>query len=251
MLTEPKQVKQVIICGLGVMGASLAMAIRQNAPGIQIIGHDLDEVVEEARKRGIVDMPLENWPQSCKNAEIIFLATPLNVLRKQLQELNGIVDKKTIVTDVASTKMELAQLINEIQFTGSYVGGHPMAGAEKSGLKAANPLLYENAVYILTGISDDYNGIIKEKLIPLLQNIKARVMFLDAQSHDKILAAISHLPQLTAIALINLIGNKNDPAHPYFELAAGGFRDLTRIASSSIDIWQDSISSHPENVHQA
>ena len=116
MLTEPNQVKQIIISGLGVMGASLAMAIRQSSPGIQIIGHDLDEVVQEAITRGIVDIPLDQWPQSCKDAEIIFLATPLNILRTQLKELNGIVDKQTIVTDVASTKMAYLCQIGSEQF---------------------------------------------------------------------------------------------------------------------------------------
>jgi prephenate dehydrogenase len=152
---------------------------------------------------------------------------------------------------VGSTKAELTNWVQSMGFSGTYVGGHPMTGAEKSGLKAANPLLYENAVYILTGINQANRSLAEERLIPILQALKSRVMFLPPEEHDRILAAISHLPQLAAIALINMVGQRNSEQQPYFELAAGGFRDLTRIASSSIDIWQDIIASNKENVASA
>lgn len=233
------------------MGASLAMAIRQNNPNVQLAGYDVPEILSEALKMGIIDHGLSAWPQGCVNADIIFLATPLNIIRQQLKQLNGVVGKETLVTDLGSTKLEISRQIKQIGFSGTYIGGHPMTGAEKSGIKAANPLLYENAIYILTGQCAENESSVREKLIPLLETIKARIMFLSAEKHDKILASISHLPQLVAISLVNLVGKKNSANYPYLELAAGGFRDLTRIASSSIDIWQDIISSNRQNVHQA
>ncbi len=243
-------VKNVLIAGLGVMGASLAIAIRQNMPQIHINGYDFPQVMEEAMSAHIID-EAASWPADAAKADVVFLATPLRVLRDHLQELNGVVPQHVLVTDVGSTKAELSHWMQSIDFSGTYVGGHPMTGAEKSGLKAANPLLYENAVYILTGIDHKSRVLTEQKLIPILQALKSRVMFLSPEEHDRILAAISHLPQLAAIALINMVGQRNSEETPYFELAAGGFRDLTRIASSSIDIWQDIISSNKENVASA
>lgn len=239
---------KIIISGLGVMGGSLAMAIKQNLPDLRIRGFDSDSVLQEALRRKIIDEKIERWPQDCAGADLIFLATPLHILQRQLNDLNGIIDGQTVVTDVGSTKEELAAFVEKIHFSGVYIGGHPMTGAEKSGLSAATPLLYENAVYLLSNITADKEHILHEKLLPVLKAIKARVMLIDAKIHDEILAAISHLPQILAIELVNLVGAKNSPEEPYFALAAGGFRDLTRIASSSVDIWQGIIRSNKDNV---
>ncbi len=248
---EISSIKTIVISGLGVMGASLAMAVRQNCPHIQILGYDTKEVLAEATRLNIIDKTIYDWPLDCKNADIIFLATPLHVLEQHLQDLNGVVFQQTIVTDLGSTKQELSNLVKRIDFSGIYIGGHPMTGAEKSGIKAANPLLYENAVYALTSGKHEHSEIIHRKLIPLLEALKARVLFLQPDVHDTILASVSHLPQLAAIALVNLAGSQDSPDLPVLDLAAGGFRDLTRIASSSIDIWQDIISSNKENVREA
>ncbi len=248
---ETSNIKTIVISGLGVMGASLAMAIRQNCPHIQILGYDTKEVLAEASRLNIIDKAVREWPLDCTDADIIFLATPLHILKQHLQDLNGAVSGQTIITDLGSTKQELSDLVRQIDFDGIYIGGHPMTGAEKSGIKAANPLLYENAVYVLTSGKHEHSEIVNKKLIPLLKAIKSRILFLEANVHDKILASVSHLPQLAAIALVNLAGGQNKPELPVLELAAGGFRDLTRIASSSIDIWQDIISSNKENVREA
>ncbi len=242
---------KITISGLGLMGSSLAMALRQNVSDIFIYGYDLPEIIDKALSLKIIDKKIEYWPADTHDSEIIFLATPLRVIKEHLVDLNDIIDSDVIVTDLGSTKLKLARYCESIKFKGFYIGGHPMTGAEKSGINAANPLLYENAVYILTDEKVNQSEIIKQKLIPLLTAIKARILVLDPAIHDRILAAISHLPQIIAIALINLVGSKNNENSPYFELAAGGFRDITRIASGSIDIWQDIFNSNQENVYQA
>lgn len=242
---------KITISGLGLMGSSLAMAFKQNVSDIFIYGYDLPEIIDKALSLEIIDKKIENWPRDAHDSEIIFLATPLRIIKEHLDDLNEVIDSNVIVTDLGSTKLKLARHCESIKFKGLYVGGHPMTGAEKSGINAANPLLYENAVYILTDEKVNQSEIIKQKLIPLLTGIKARLLVLDPVTHDRILAAISHLPQIMAIALINLVGPKNNENSPYFELAAGGFRDITRIASGSIDIWQDIFNSNKENVDQA
>ena len=242
---------KITISGLGLMGASLAMAFKQNVSDIFIYGYDLPEIMDKALSLKIIDQKIDQWPVGVQDSDIIFLATPLRVIKRHLDDLNGIIDSDVLVTDLGSTKLELANHCQKINFSGLYIGGHPMTGAEKSGINAANPLLYENAVYILTDSKVNQSQIIKNKLIPLLTAIKARILVLDPETHDRILAAISHLPQIIAVALINLVGPKNSEHFPYFELAAGGFRDITRIASGSIDIWQDIFNSNKENVYQA
>lgn len=241
----------IVISGLGVMGASLALAIKNSTKNHTIWGYDKDEVLTQALEKKIIDVAIADWPNSMHDADLIFLATPINIIKKHLSELNGKIGYTTVVTDIGSTKAEIKEFCKSIQFSGNYIGGHPMTGAEKSGLQAANPLLYENAIYILCGDKEDIDEPVKEKLLPVLTGIKARIYFLDADHHDKVMAGISHLPQMIAIALMNMVGRRNDGFNHYFDLAAGGFRDLTRIASSSSQIWQDIITTNKSNISKA
>jgi len=233
------------------MGASLAMALKQNISDICIYGFDFPEITEKALSLNIIDKKIDDWPNQANETEIVFLATPLRIIKQHLKELAEVVNEDIIVTDLGSTKLELHEFCNELNFPGIYLGGHPMTGAEKNGIGAANPLLYENAVYILTNLNMQASDLVKEKLVPLLTSIKARLLILDPATHDRILAVISHLPQIVAVALINLVGAKNNDEMPFFDLAAGGFRDLTRIASGSVDIWQDIFNSNKDNVYNA
>ncbi|HES59789.1 MAG TPA: prephenate dehydrogenase/arogenate dehydrogenase family protein, partial [Caldithrix sp.] len=209
------------------------------------------EIMDKALSLNLIDQKIDLWPSGVHNSEIIFLATPLSIIKQHLNDLSDFIGSDVIVTDLGSTKLELSNYCKIIDFKGIYIGGHPMTGAEKSGINAVNPLLYENAVYILTDDKVNRSDLIRKKLIPLLTAIKARILVLDPETHDRILAAISHLPQIIAVALINLVGAKNNENNPYFELAAGGFRDITRIASGSVDIWQDIFNSNKENVYKA
>ncbi len=241
---------RVVISGLGVMGASLAMALKENRDDVVVYGYDYDSVLQRAIERGIIDKRVGEWPDACKDKDIVFLCTPIHTICKHLDELNGVINESTIVTDIGSTKVKVLQYVRSIHFSGNFIGGHPMTGAERSGINAANPLLYENAVYILTSSQNQNEQAYYAPLTSLLQSLKARVLFLDAERHDRILAAISHLPQLLAVALVNVVGDKNDDDFPYLQLAAGGFRDMTRVASSPVHIWQDIIDSNQRNIRQ-
>ncbi len=242
---------KIVIAGLGLMGASLALAIKNQQTDAEIWGYDFPAVCEKAQSMKLIDRIVGQWPQTCRDADIVFLATPIQIIEKQIQDLNHIVTPQTVVTDLGSTKGNVHRLVEKIAFTGTFIGGHPMTGGEKSGLDAADPLLYENAVFILTGVEGPRRAAAEEKLFPLLERLKARILLLDPYIHDQIMARISHLPQLLAVGLVEMIGSKNAPEKPYFELAAGGFRDLTRIASSNFAIWKDILLRNKENVKQA
>lgn len=242
---------KIVISGLGVMGASLAQALKNSKIEMEIWGYDNQITIDHALGNAIIDKEIKNWPADCINADVVFLATPINVIKQHLSDLNNVISNDTVVTDIGSTKVELKKYCREIKFSGLYIGGHPMTGAEKSGISAANQLLYENAIYILSELKEDISSRVENILIPLLQSIKARIFFIDAETHDKIMAFISHLPQMIAVSLVNLIGEKNEKFKFCFELAAGGFRDLTRIASSSTGIWQDIIDTNKDNIDEA
>ncbi|KAA3617163.1 MAG: prephenate dehydrogenase/arogenate dehydrogenase family protein [Calditrichaeota bacterium] len=242
---------KIVISGLGVMGASLAMAIKNSKLNATIYGFDFPDILIQATKKNIIDKEIHNWPQDCCDADVIFLATPIAVIKNHLADLNNIVSKTCVVTDLGSTKNEIENHCKTINFSGEYIGSHPMTGAEKSGINAANPLLYENAVYILSGQKESVNKEVTRKLIPVLESVKARIFFLGAEEHDKTLAYISHLPQIVAVALMNSVGFKNNELEHCFDLAAGGFRDLTRIASSSPEIWQDIVNSNKKNIEDS
>lgn len=242
---------KIIISGLGLMGSSLALAIKNKRKDVHILGYDFPSVTKKAIEKGIIDQSVKVWPDDCAKADLIFLATPIQIIEKQLQELNGIVRSNTLVSDLGSTKQNVHQLVKKLHFTGTFIGGHPMTGSEKSGLEAANPLLYENAVYVLTGVHQENAGLAQKVLIPLLEEIKARILMLEPAAHDEIMAMISHLPQLIAINLINMVGQKNQPDKPYLDLAAGGFRDLTRVASSNFAIWKDILERNQQNIKKA
>ncbi|MBN2709040.1 MAG: prephenate dehydrogenase [Calditrichaceae bacterium] len=239
---------KIVISGLGLIGASLALAIRKNMQGVVLYGYDFPDVLQTAVEKKIIDHPINDWSAECADADIIFLCAPLSVIEKHLHDLNRMVNPDCIVTDVGSTKAELSKIVESLNFTGVYIGGHPMTGAEKSGINAANPLLFENALYILTNINHHNSHIVEEKLYPVLNAIKARTLIIDPEVHDKIMALISHLPQVIAIGLMNLTAQKNSDNKPYFELAAGGFRDLTRIASSPYTMWKDILQSNKSNI---
>jgi prephenate dehydrogenase len=243
---------KIVVSGLGVIGASLALAVKQRNRGYLVAGYDRPDVLDFALKNQIIDQKINNWPQDASDADLIILSTPLSVIKEQLSELNNVVDKHVIVSDTGSTKAELAEHAASLNFSGTYIGGHPMTGSEKSGVSAANPLLFQNALYVLCGMTDDNEKLVKEKLFPVLEAVKARIFTIDADTHDKVLASISHLPQLLAVALVNYVGQEqSETNYPFFEMAAGGFRDLTRIASSSVSIWQDIINSNRKNVVEA
>jgi prephenate dehydrogenase len=242
---------KIVIAGLGVMGASLALAIKNSKLKNTLYGFDFPDILEQAIESHIIDKKIEQWPQECSDADVIFLATPIAVIKKHLNDLNSVVTKNCIITDLGSTKDEIKNHCEEIGFSGSYIGSHPMTGAEKSGINAANPLLYENAVYVLTSQKESLGKSAANKLIPVLEAIKARVFFLGALEHDKTMALISHLPQMIAVALMNSVGAQDVELKHCFDLAAGGFRDLTRIASSSPEIWQDIVDSNKENIKTA
>lgn len=230
----------IVVAGLGLIGGSLAKALAQSEENI-IIGYDTnEESIQYALDHKIIDYSYNNLPEAAQQADIIILATPISETIQLMNILNGITfDKDIIVTDVSSVKGAIIETANQLTNERIiFIGGHPMAGSHKSGIRAAREHLFENAIYVLTPTqqcSDKQVNVLKE----VLKITKCNFVILDPDEHDEMTSVVSHFPHLIASSLVHQ-ARKWENKHTYLpELAAGGFRDITRIASSNPKMWQD------------
>ena len=235
--------------GLGLIGGSIAKGLRAAEPGCRICAYMRSRArLELARSEGIVDVVLES-PEDQRLAEcdVIFLCAPVEVCIEHLKALKPLLRPETIITDAGSTKAAIERAALELELGESFIGGHPMAGSEKSGYEYSDPLMLENIYYMLcpTPVTLPDRT---QRMASLVRTLKANPYILSAAEHDKSVATISHLPHLVAAALVNLVHRTDDPAETMRRLAAGGFKDITRIASSSPVMWQQIFSSNREVV---
>ncbi|MDP1677659.1 MAG: prephenate dehydrogenase [Bacteroidota bacterium] len=240
----------ITIIGLGVIGGSLGLAIKQTDPNITVTGYDSVGHIDAALHRDAIDFGSISLPSLLHDADIIFVCTPVHTIIKLLPTIAKYCKRSAIITDVGSTKSEIANTAKKVfRKNGIFIGGHPMAGSEGKGIEFADALLFQNATYVLCADTTQKKRI--TKLTSLLHSIGARVLFLSAKDHDTIAASISHLPQLIAVAMMNMVERKNKKHHGYLQLAAGGFRDITRIASSPYGMWNDILASNNTEIRKA
>lgn len=234
--------------GLGLIGGSIAKAIRHFYSNVRIIatagGKD---TIELALSENLIDEGYLEVEKAFSKCDYIFLCAPVSYNAKYLADLKPVIKKDCIITDVGSTKTDIHKRVIELDMEENFIGGHPMAGSEKTGLANAKRHLIENAYYVITPTSkvskdavDDY--------VEFIGSLKALPMVLDYKQHDYITAAISHLPHLIAAGLVNLVKH-NDCEEQYMKkVAAGGFKDITRIASSSPIMWEQICMTNHENI---
>jgi len=235
---------KISIIGLGLIGGSLARAFNERLGFHDIIAVDDNrESLEQAlRDRnisgGFCEINSHVW-----NSDIIFICTPVRRAVEYLKILADKVKPGSIITDVCSTKAEIVNFANSLINPPCFIGGHPMAGAEKSGYGASYSHLFENAYYVLCpGRAADSSS--TELISNIVKGIGAIPIIMDADEHDRITGAISHLPHVIAAALVNMVKNLDDDRGIMKMLAAGGFRDITRIASSSPEMWENIVMSN-------
>ena len=244
--------EKAVIIGLGLIGGSLAAAFKRKGVLENIIGVDSEFVIRKAKEKKLIDKGFEKhkFQEAVKDADLIILATPINQILKHLTLLPQFVKPGVLITDVGSTKRAIVETAGEHLPSNVYfLGGHPMAGSEKTGLDHIDPFLFENAIYVLTNhsASDD----LVKKYVGIIEIIGASVLFLTPAEHDEIAAVVSHLPQMLAVTLMNYAAKRNNNNPAYLKLAAGGFRDMTRIASSPFDVWADICKTNAENIEFA
>lgn len=232
--------RKVLVAGLGLIGGSLAKAMKKDKNNY-IIGFDLsEETLTYAEEKKIIDEATSDFLSAVHNVDIIIIATPISATIQLLQQLNNVkLENNIIVSDVSSVKgsiLEVAQELTNEQIT--FIGGHPMAGSHKAGIEAAKGHLFENALYVLTPTNDCPSTQL-ECLKETLAETKSNFIILQPEEHDEMTSVISHFPHLIASSLVHQ-ARKWEQIHDFLpELAAGGFRDITRIASSNPKMWQD------------
>ena len=240
--------------GTGLIGGSIGLALRARHPRVEVVGADAD-AAEAARAlaRGAVSRVAPSAAEAAAAADIVVLAVPTARVPGVLAEIAPRVAPGALVTDVASVKGPVAQAARELLPAGvAFVGGHPMAGAERGGVAHADALLFENAVYVLTPAGGAAEGALggeapalDPRAVWLAEAVGARAVAMDAARHDAVVAAVSHLPQLVAVALVDHAAATGDDA---LALAAGGFRDTTRVASSPFGMWGGILDANREAV---
>ncbi len=235
-----EQVNKILIIGTGLIGGSLGLAIKKLADPPEVVGYSRTQKnVDRAVERGAIDAGCEDIESCAKDADIIFIATPVGQIVNIAKQVSAVVKKGAIISDVGSTKSSIVKTIeNVLPKDVHFIGGHPVTGSEQDGIEFATETLFRDFFYVLTPTKHTDSNAFKT-LHSLLKSIGANVIAVDADKHDEILATLSHLPHMLAALLVNMASKQIGKNQNWLSLAAGGFRDTTRIAASNPAIWLD------------
>lgn len=234
--------------GLGLIGGSIARALKQHDHHTKIVAFDIHpETLRQARKDAVVDIAADSIDQRFADCDYLFLCAPVQKNDANLAAVRSVLSPDCLLTDVGSVKTSIHNAIREAGLEDRFIGGHPMAGSERTGYVNSKASLLENAYYVLTPTP----SVPREKLEAyreLVVNMGAIPLILDCEKHDYVTAAISHLPHIIAASLVNLVRDKDDRDGIMKLIAAGGFKDITRIASSSAAMWQQICLTNGQNI---
>ena len=240
---------RVAILGLGLIGGSLGLALRQAGPEqVEVTGFARRATTGElALQMGAVDKLADTPQAAVQDTDFVFLCTPVLQMLPMAEAVLTVMKSGAVLTDVGSTKGWFVQKIRSLlpQHI-HYIGGHPMAGRERSGMEAAQADLFRDKWFIFTPLPDTPPALM-ERLRQLIQLTGAKTAELDEQTHDQVTAVISHVPHVVAAGLVQLLRTQNNPALTA-RFIGGGFRDTTRIASSDADMWADICITNGENI---
>jgi prephenate dehydrogenase len=235
-----RRLKRVAVIGVGLIGGSFALALRRSGAGTSIVGVDRDaQALERAAELGVIDTAAESVADATAGAELVVVAVPVRAIGPVLHDVALALGADAVVTDVGSTKGDVTRIAREElrALFPRFVPGHPIAGREVSGVEAATAELFKGARIVLTPTGETAPDAI-DLVRACWEGAGGRVAVLAAATHDEIFAAVSHLPHLLAFALVSEITGRDNSAE-LFSFAAGGFRDFTRIAASSPEMWRD------------
>ncbi|MGN0334125.1 MAG: prephenate dehydrogenase/arogenate dehydrogenase family protein [Lachnospiraceae bacterium] len=234
--------------GLGLIGGSLVKAIRHFYPEIHLIATSgRKSTVDYALAEHLIDEGTYEINEAFSRCDYIFLCAPVSCNAEYLEALKPIIKQDCIITDVGSTKTDIHQKVIDFDMEANFIGGHPMAGSEKTGLKNSKRHLIENAYYCITP-SGKVSSDTVDDYVEFISSLKALPLVLNYEEHDYITAAISHLPHLIAAGLVNLVKHNDSEKEIMKTVAAGGFKDITRIASSSPVMWEQICMTNHRNI---
>lgn len=234
------RLKCVLVVGLGLIGGSFARAVKMRGLADRVVGYDLNpQECQLGLQLSVIDEQAEDLLQAAAEADLVMLAVPVKATEALLETLAPVLKPGTLLTDVGSTKMNIIEAGQRVfgNLPACFVPGHPIAGAEKSGVQASNAHLFERHKVILTPLPETDASAVS-RLASLWQALGADVLQMTPQRHDEVLAATSHLPHILAFSLVDTLAHE-EQNKDIFRYAAGGFRDFTRIAASDPVMWHD------------
>ncbi len=233
-------IDRLAIVGVGLIGSSLALALKQAGAVGHVVGCGRSQQnLQKGVELGVIDSYEISISDAVKGADTVVLAVPLGAMQSVFEQIRDVIGDATVITDVGSAKQSVVDIASAMlgPRIAQFVPGHPIAGTEKSGVEAGFASLYQDRRVILTPL-DSTDPAAIDKIDAMWRQTGASVEYLGVEHHDKVLAATSHLPHMLAYALVNYLSRLNDHEE-IFNYAAGGFRDFTRIASSDPVMWRD------------
>lgn len=240
--------KTIGFIGLGLIGGSIAKTIRKFHPDYRLLAFDKDRsALAEAVSLNVINGICDIEDEQLYNCDYLFLCAPVEFNVEYMEKIKASLGENCILTDVGSVKNVIHEKVTELGLEGRFIGGHPMAGSERSGFSNSSDHLLENAYYIITPGGE----VALEKIsdfTELISSLGAIPLVITAEEHDFITAGVSHLPHIVASALVNLVNLLDNDAQYMKMIAAGGFRDITRIASSSPVMWEQICLENQKNI---
>ena len=238
---------KITIIGVGLIGGSLAKAIKENQLANKVCGYGRDQSrLEKAKNTNIIDELSTNIDEAVKGAHIVVIATPVGTFKQILEAIEPLITEQVIISDVGSTKTNIVKIVNEVlgEKSKCFVPAHPIAGKEKSGFEVSVPDLFKDKKTIITPLENNAPESIKV-IHDMWTGTGAEVDYLSPESHDELLGMTSHLPHMLAFSLVNYLVSQSPNASIY---AGGGFKDFSRIASGDAVMWRDICIQNKEQI---
>jgi len=243
--------RRVAIIGTGLIGGSFGLAVKREFPGISVVGFSHSGSAARALERQAVDEAAPDLAAAVHLAELVYIALPIGATIEALGAIARTADPGAIVTDAGSTKASVCRIAREHFRSGAlFLGGHPMAGREQSGIEHADAELFRGAPYVLMGTEAAAEPRAR-RFAELAQAIGARPVWCDPDTHDWAVGIVSHLPQLVSIALARVVQDETDETGLPLSLAGSGLQDTLRLAGSPYSIWRDILLTNSDNIARA
>jgi prephenate dehydrogenase len=243
--------RRVAIIGTGLIGGSFGLALRNVLPETTVVGFDRDAIVERALERGAVSERNATLADAVRGSDLVYIALPIGATMEALPWIRAAAAPGALITDSSSAK---AMVVNaakaHFQSGARFLGGHPMAGREASGIENANAEIFASAPYALIGSENDPDPRLRN-FADLLRGIAAKPVWCDADTHDWAVSIVSHLPQLVALALARVVADETDETGLPLTLAGKGLQDMLRLAGSPYSVWRDIFLANRENASHA
>jgi prephenate dehydrogenase len=241
----------VAILGTGLIGGSLGLALRKHFPDISIVGYDRAETLEAALARGAVQETAQNLAAAVRGADLVYIALPIGATIEALPAVAAVASAGALVTDTGSTKAVICRAAQNVFAGGArFLGGHPMAGKETSGIAPADAELFSGARYALIGSEHDPDSRVVG-FVALVRALGAEPVWCDAETHDWAVGIVSHVPQLLAVALARVVQDETDETGLPLSLSGPGLQDMLRLAGSPYSVWRDVAHTNTENIARA